>query len=127
MYSGKHNYFALQITGTAQIVGDTTDNVVVGTQPRLGVRARIVGFEASSRAIAADETALISVYADATTKVADQLTMTSAILAASMVQTAAVKDKAWPKGTIFNAKEECTADTDIDDLCITIWFKSMDA
>ena len=130
MALGNKNRIVLQITGPATITGDTNNNVVVGTQPRLPCKAKLDCAYISIREMADSKTGIIRIIANdgSDAQVCDNYTsLLDDALGGEMTLATAYKDKVWSADTKFFAKEEFEATSNVDDLCVTLCFREMEA
>lgn len=130
MSLGYMNRFIGKMQAQTEVVGDATDNAVVGSRFVLDHRARLIGARVSISAHAGSETSGISVLVDAATDylVVDQFTtLSSSIFAGNMTLTAAKKGKIFAAGTAFYMKEECSTDADLNGLSVDLYFRSHEA
>lgn len=129
MALGKYNRIMGKLLADTTITGDGNDNAVAGAHFVLPCKAELDVAYASISSMAGSKTTAFSVYVDASTdyKVVDQLTtITSAVLSGKMTRTAAYVGKVYDAGTVFYAKEQCTASSDVVGFSIDLCFREME-
>ena len=123
MGMGKYNRITLQIIAAADITGDASENAIDANTVVLPCKAELVDCRVSCRTMAASKTALISIYENSVQRV-DDVTLTSTALYAKGTLTAAYAGKVYDANSVFSAKEECTASSNVENLQVTLTFRA---